>query len=120
MNENKLIPKIIKELDAASQAQADGKLGMARVCARRAAGWAIQVKLNEQGIILNTRSAFDYIKYYSAQENLEQRISKILEYLQIKVIKDSEDEDSYWPLPGIDLISEAHWLVEKLLGLTIE
>ena len=120
MNENKLIPKIINELDTAAQAQSDGKLGMARVCARRAAGWAIQVKLNEQGVTLNTPSAFDYIKYYSNQENLELRISKILEYLQIKVKKDSLEEEPYWPLPEIDLISEAHWLVEELLGLNIE
>ena len=78
------------------------------------------MKLNEQGVNLNTPSAFDYIKYYSNQENLELRISKILEYLQIKVKKDSLEEESYWPLPEIDLISEAHWLVEELLGLNIK
>ena len=33
--------------------------------------------------------------------------------------KDSVDEESYWPLPEIDLLAEAHWLVEHLLGENI-
>ncbi len=116
MDEDKLIEKINKELIHANQAQTQENSGMARVCSRRAAGWAIQMKLLRDGVELNTPSAFDFIKYYSDLENLDEKIKVILDYLQVKVKKDNMDEDSYWPLPEIDLVSEAKWLVEELLG----
>lgn len=37
-----MIPRITAELHAARQAQAAGNPGRARVCARRAAGWAVR------------------------------------------------------------------------------
>lgn len=109
------IEKIKQELQNAYHAQAQGNPGRARVCARRAAGWAIQINLNRQGIDLSTPSAFDYIKYLHQQENPEE-IQKTLEHLQVKVAKDSLEEESYWPLPDIDLIEEARWLAEQMLG----
>ena len=116
MEEKKLIDKIEKELKHAVQAQSNGKDGLARVCSRRAAGWAIQLKLRRDGVELNTPSAFDFIKYYSGKENLDQRVHDVLANLQLKVKKDNLDEDSYWPLPKVDLVSEANWLVDELLG----
>ena len=44
--------RIIKELQNAYKAQQENKDGLARVCARRAAGWAIQIKLKEQGSLI--------------------------------------------------------------------
>ena len=78
------------------------------------------MKLKRDGVELNTPSAFDFIKYYAEQNNLDEKVESILEHLQLKVKKDNVDEDSYWPLPEVDLVSEAIWLVEELLGRKIE
>ncbi len=114
MDENKLILKIENEFILAKKAVVEGKIGMARVCARRAAGWTIQLKLNQEGVNLKTVSAFEHIKYYYEREDIDPEIKKILEYLQLKVNKDSLEEESYWPLPKIDLIKEAERLFEIL------
>lgn len=108
--------RIEKELDMAYQAQQEGRDGLARVCARRAAGWAIQEALAAEGIALNTPSALEHIKYLHQRNDAPDRVLQVLEHLQVKVEKKSLDEDAFWPLPGIDLVREAHWLVEELLA----
>ena len=112
--------RIKNEIRTAYQARAEGNEGKARVCARRAAGWAIREKLNIEGTDLNTPSAFDYIKYLYQSGNNSPRITIILEHLQQKVVKDSEEQDSYWPLPEVDLLAEACWLCEELLGIQLD
>lgn len=113
--------RIIKELQNAYKAQQENKDGLARVCARRAAGWAIKIKLNEQGIDLQPPSALDYIKYLKDQNHNPPDLQQVLGYLVKRVEKDNnEEEDSYWPLPDVDLVKEAHWLVEKMLGIKMD
>lgn len=112
--------RIIKELQNAYKAQQENKDGLARVCARRAAGWAIQIKLNEQGIDLQPPSALDHIKYLKGQDNNPPDLQQILDHLVKRVEKDNLEEDSYWPLPDVDLVKEAHWLAEKILGAKLD
>lgn len=117
--DDRSLNRIKNEIRMAYQAQKDGKDGLARVCARRAAGWAIQESLAADGIDLDTPSALDHIKYLHQQGGSPEKVMQVLANLQVKVEKDSLDEDAYWPLPEVDLVREAHWLVEELLGITI-
>lgn len=110
---------ISREIHRAYEARDAGKLGLARVCARRAAGWAIQLYLSNRGIILGNPSALEHIKYLLGQDNVGQNTRKVLEYLVQRVAKEEGDTDSFWPLPEVDLVQEAHWLVESLLSVRI-
>jgi hypothetical protein len=110
---------IKQEIINAYKARENGNEGRARVCARRAAGWAIQIYLDKKGIDLNTPSALDHIKFLAAQNDTPSDIKETLKYFTQKVIKDSPDEEAYWPLPEIDLLEKAHWLAEKILGSKI-
>ena len=114
------IENIKKELLKAVDAQANGKLGLARVCARRATGWAIKENLSSRGIALDSPSAIDHIKYFISLNNTEPKMRESLQYMTQKVVKDSIEEGSYWPFPDVNLVTEAHWLAEKLLGISIQ
>ncbi|MEK6222976.1 MAG: hypothetical protein N2D54_12085 [Chloroflexota bacterium] len=111
--------KLSEEIQNGRKAQENGKDGLARVCARRAAGWAIRESLKAENVSLNNPSAFEYIKYLSAQTNNSVEVQKALKHLKLRVEKDAHDEDSYWPLPEVDLIDEAKWLIKELLDFTI-
>ncbi len=112
---------ITEELRHAYQAQTDKKDGLARVCARRAAGWAVQEHLKTTaGLDLKTSSAYEYIQFMKTQDNLPSRVAQTLSYLTTKLEKESLETEAYWPLEKIDLVAEAHWLVEELLQTKIE
>lgn len=115
-----ILQPIQTELRRAYAARESGQDGLARVCARRAAGWAIRAHLNLQGIDLKTPSAFEYIKHLRAASGNPPNVQKVLDYLTQRVAKENIAEDSYWPLPEVDLVQEAHWLVEEMLGLRVE
>jgi hypothetical protein len=120
MNPATPIQKISQELKLARQSQASGNQGRARVCARRAAGWAIQEHLRRQGISLQSNNALDHIKYFSTQAGHSQQVYAILQHLTVKMEKESLDSDSYYPIQGVDLVSEAHWLAEEMLQVKLE
>lgn len=119
MYDPRLIQKIETELSRAYRAGADGNPGRARVCARRAAGWAIGAYLRAQGGHQQSANAFDNIRYYAALPGLPEDVKQVLDHLTIKVVKDSIEDDSYYPLEDVDLITEAQWLSEKLLGISL-
>lgn len=119
MTDQKLINKLQKELDNARKAEASGNQGKARVCARRAAGWAIQAHLEKQNLSLESNNALDHIKYFAAQEDLPARYYEVLHHLKIKMEKDSLDEDAYYPIEGVNLVEEAQWLAEDLLKINL-
>lgn len=120
MTANKDIQKITREIQHAYEAKAKGKEGLARVCARRASGWAIQKHLETNSISLNTPSVLDHIAYLLKQSNTKPEVKKILNHMMQKVEKTSVEGDSYWPLSDVNLVEEAHWLVEELLGISID
>lgn len=119
MTDQKTIDKLKKELLTARQAEEKGNQGKARVCARRAAGWAIQAYFNQQGTSLDTNNAFDHIKYFTEVEGLPERYYEVLHHLSIKLEKNSLEEDAYYPIEGVNLIAEAQWLAEELLGVSL-
>jgi hypothetical protein len=120
MSTSKDIQIIAREIQRAYKANEKGKDGLARVCARRAAGWAIQKHLELKGISLNTPSVLDHIAYLLKESNTEPEVKKILNHMMQKVEKTSLEGDSYWPLLDVNLVEEAHWLVEELLGISID
>ena len=85
--------KITQELIKAYKARENGNEGRARVCARRAAGWAVQEHLKGKGVDLNTPSAMDYIKFLADHKDTPAEVKEALYYLTQKVVKDSPNEN---------------------------
>jgi hypothetical protein len=108
--------KIEQELAQARRSQADGNEGKARVCARRAAGWAIELHLAATGAGIDSSSALDQIKHLAGLQGYPEQVYQVLHHLTVKMEKDSLDSDAYYPIEGVDLVAEAAWLVETLLG----
>jgi hypothetical protein len=105
--------RVQRELLAAEAARANGNEGMARVCARRAAGWTVQAFLGTQGIDLGTPDVLKHFRYLLNDRNLPPEARPILEHLLQPKIKDDPEQDSRWPLE-IDLVSEARQLFSLL------
>ena len=119
MKEPEIIEKIRKELATAQESQARGNQGRARVCARRAAGWAAQEYLIRQGDSADSPSALDQLKYLAERDGFPPRIYEALHRLTVKMEKDNLDDEAYYPIAGVNLIDEAHWLAEELLQTKI-
>jgi hypothetical protein len=119
MTDEKIIQKLTAELLNGRKSHQAGNHGRARVCARRAAGWAIQEYLMNQGKPISSTIALDQIKHLSTIEGLSDRIYRTLHHLTIRLKKDSLEEDAYYPIEDVDLVSEAHWLVEELLQIDL-
>jgi hypothetical protein len=119
MTDANIIQKVKAELLNGRKSQEVGNQGRARVCARRAAGWAIQEYLQQQGKPISSTIALDQIKYFSTVTGLSDRMYRTLNLLTVRLKKDSFEEDAYYPIEGIDLVTEAHWLVEELLQIDL-
>lgn len=120
MSDQNALQKITSELALGYQSQKEGNEGRARVCARRATGWAIEEALGRKGTILESSNALKHIQYYATLEGHPEKVYQVLHHLTVKLEKDSLEEDAYYPIEDVDLVAEAHWLVEELLGTPIE
>jgi hypothetical protein len=97
------------ELRQAETARAAGNEGKARVCARRAAGLAIQEYLHRQGIQLDPGSAYAYLRYLAESPGISSEKRLVASHFLERVTAEHT-------LPGnVDLIEEARWLESKLL-----
>ncbi|MBN2043520.1 MAG: hypothetical protein JW757_00765 [Anaerolineales bacterium] len=119
MTDEKTLQKIKSELLNGKKSQAEGNEGRARVCARRAAGWAIQEFLLQNGEPIPSTIALELIKYFAALEDHPEQVYQTLERLTIRVAKDSFEEEAYYPIAGVDLVKEANWLIQELLGVNL-
>lgn len=106
---------IERELANASLAQGKGNAGMARVCARRAAGWSIQIWLERKGVDLQTPSAFDYIKHLREQEDTPEKVVAILNHLIAKAEHADGSEVHVFPVDVETFLAETRWLCEQML-----
>lgn len=95
------------ELAKAYQARAQGLEGKARVCARRAAGWAAQVYLARSTAIFPT-TAFAALQALSTSLSDNSDFHLLLDHLTMRV------DESYHLPPGIDLLAEAALLIQSL------
>lgn len=96
------------ELEQAQKAREQGKEGQARVCARRAAGLAIQEYLNRKGIQPISVSALDLLNLIKEESLLPPDLKLVAEHLTLRVT-----EDFKLPIEA-DLIAESRQLCEWL------
>jgi hypothetical protein len=99
-----------KEIERAIIARSNGNEGMARVCARRAAGIVIGEYLNRLGHIDLTRNAYARLSLFTSLPDLSQNYKDIASHFLLKV-----NQNRNLPLKA-DLISEVIWLEKSLLS----
>ena len=102
------------EIEHAILARSNGNEGMARVCARRAAGVVIGEYLNRCGYSVLTHSAYARLSIFINLPNANQKSKEIASHLLLKVNK-----DHLLPVEA-DLLNEVMWLKESLLSKSIE
>ena len=98
------------EIHHAEEARAAGNEGMARVCARRAAGIAIGEHLRRQGLPTGGPSAYEHLRNLRLDPRLPPDLVESVEHLLLRVTSEHN-------LPvQADLIADARRLSEELLG----
>lgn len=100
-------------LEQAASARARGNEGMARVCARRAAGWAAEAYLQAHGAGIADPSVLVQLRQLAKQPGLSPRLHEIIGHLVMPKLKDDLESDSYFPA-DIDLLAEARELIDAL------
>jgi hypothetical protein len=105
--------RVEHELQIAEHAKAAGKDGLARVAARRAAGWTVEAYLAERGIDLQTTSVLEQMRFLQKQADTPAELQPILEHMLQKKLRDSLETEAYWPLDA-DLVAEAKLLLSTL------
>ena len=104
--------RIEAELAYAAQARAHGKEGRARVCARRAAGWAVGAYRNRaHGAADSERAALSHLRWLRSQADLPQTLQQAASRLTEQVGKDHRLSH------GQDPLQDARSIVEAYLGL---
>jgi hypothetical protein len=98
------------EIQHAEQARLAGNEGMARVCARRAAGVLVGEYVKRQGVHQDSASAYDRLRYLSELPGTSPQVAQTADLLLRRVTVEHT-------LPvEADLIAEARWLRQELLG----
>ena len=97
------------EIDQAKHARADGKEGMARVCARRAVGIVLGEYFRRNQIPLDSPSAYDRLRFLEKMPGIPDELSIMIQHFLEKV-------NPEFKLPvEADLIVEAQQIREILL-----
>ena len=101
---------IRRELEDAGQARIEGNEGRARVCARRAAGWAVSFtrSLNEECEI--EANAYEMLQWLAQQADTPDDVRAAAARLTARV-----SHDHTLPFPE-DPLDDARMIVEALLG----
>ncbi len=101
---------IKQELERALMARGRGNEGMARVCARRAVGFAIGDFLEQAGYPAPGESAYDRLRFLSNLPSISDEVRQVAGHFLLRVTPE-------YMLPvDIDLIAEARWLIAELVG----
>lgn len=98
-----------REIQHAMDARSEGNEGMARVCARRAAGIVIGEYLSRQGYKRLNPSAIDWLVLFNSLPEVNDSLKTIASHFLVKV-----DHDHNLPI-NVDLLSEVEWLAKTLL-----
>jgi hypothetical protein len=99
-----------EELRQAEAAREAGKEGMARVCARRAAGIAAGEYLRRHGLALSDPSAYARLKFLIQLPQTPPAVQQVINHFLLRI-----NPDRSLPIPA-DLIAEARWLANELLA----
>lgn len=100
--------EIKQELAMARRSRREGNEGRARVCARRAAGFAVQHYLREEGLHPGEDHAYQVLFLYREQPNLSTEVIQALRWLTTRV-----DHDHQLP-EGVDLVREAEVVITSV------
>ena len=100
-----------QELDHAERAREEGNEGMARVCARRAAGVIIGEYLSRQSLPIPSPSAHERLKYLRDMPDISPQAREFAQHLLMRV-----STDHTLPI-NVDLIEETRSLSEILLDI---
>lgn len=104
------VSRIRAELSQAEAARAAGNEGMARVCARRAAGIAAGEYLNQRNLPSSNQSAFERLKTLQSRTEISPRARDVIAHFLLRITPEHR-------LPiDADLIDEAKWLMKELVG----
>ena len=99
------------ELIRAQLARENQNEGMARVCSRRAAGFALQGYLTDRGRPISTGNAITLLNDLDIRSITPPEVHSIMDHLLLKV-----DENYRFP-NEIDLLDETKLFIEKLQNL---
>ncbi|MFP3853403.1 MAG: hypothetical protein ACLFWD_03810 [Anaerolineales bacterium] len=102
---------IRQEMNDALEARSQGNEGMARVCARRAVGWAIRLRFDEALAAANTKNAFVLLEWLSRQDAVAEPYRQAAERLTTRINEDHELPHDQDPLVDAD------FLIRGLLGI---
>ena len=102
---------IRSEFKAAHRARLEGKEGRARVCARRAAGWAVSIMRSQTEVCDDETNAYDMLKWLAQQVDTPDLVQSAATRLTTRV-----SHDHTLPFPE-DPIEYAAIIVETLLGM---
>lgn len=109
-----LFEKIKEELLRAELARAEGNEGMARVCARRAAGLIAGEYLRRRGLAHLNPSAYARLQYLLSLPDLSPQVQEIASHFMVRITTNHT-------LPvDADLVAEAHWLGKELLDINLQ
>jgi hypothetical protein len=100
----------MKEVKGAFMARSDGNEGMARVCARRAAGIIIGEYLNQHGYTGVSNGAYDRLSLFTNLNEVDEKYKEVAKHFLMRV-----NPDHNLPMK-VDLISEVIWLEENLIS----
>ena len=99
-----------QEIHQAEIARSVGNEGMARVCARRAAGIVIGEYLRRQGLSDFNPGAYERLRYLSSLPEISPQARRVVSHLLTRVTPEPS-------LPiDVDLIDETLWLKENLFS----
>jgi hypothetical protein len=102
--------RLTHELRNGLKARNKGNEGMARVCARRAAGIIVTEFLARQGYLLESPSAIEQIRFLIDLPETSEEVRRSAELMITRL-----DTDHKLPV-DTDLIAEAQWLAQVLLS----
>lgn len=102
--------RFLEEIRQAESAREAGNEGMARVCARRAAGIAAGEYLRRHGLSLSNPSAYTRLKFLLQVPQTSQAVQEVVNHFIMRI-----NPDKSLPVPA-DLIAEARWLANELLA----
>lgn len=98
------------EMQTAVQARTAGNEGMARVCARRAAGIIVAEYFRRRGLEWKSASAYDALRILRTLPGISEKSIQAADHLLARLTPEHT-------LPiDADLLAEARWLAAELLG----
>lgn len=98
------------EIRQAEAARAGGNEGMARVCARRAAGIAVGEYLRRHGMEFSNPGAYARLNFLLQLPQTPPAIQEVVNHFLVRI-----NPDHSLPIHA-DLIAEARWLANELLS----